>query len=151
MSSGYPRDPLHEIEDTLGGNQTEVAALGQLLGTFRIERELVLREVTHSKLPRVERLEQDGQPAQILRIGRGADVEVVGEALDAVCDDRQPSDHDVLDSGLVKVPQEGAGVERSVGHLPPDVFERPLYLEPQGDERGPLLDVLTDALASVDQ
>lgn len=81
-----------------------------------VERKLALVEVADAELLRVDALEQKRETFKVVG-GRGrADVEIVGEALDAVRDDGEPADNDEVDRGLVQTSQEIAGIERRARH-----------------------------------
>jgi hypothetical protein len=91
-----------EIEPAVPSCEDEVAALGELLGIERVERELGRIEVADSVQLAVQSPKHAGQAIKVCRLRRRDDVEVFRSADVPMRRNGQSADDDVVDLARVK-------------------------------------------------
>jgi len=73
-----PRDPLHDVQRPEIGLEAKVPAERQIVDIGRVRRELFRCEVPALGGVRVDLGERGGQPSQVVAVGAGNDVQILG-------------------------------------------------------------------------
>ncbi|HEY8303619.1 MAG TPA: hypothetical protein VIG42_03420 [Solirubrobacteraceae bacterium] len=108
-------DPLHDVESTQVGFQTEVPPLAEIFDRSGIEWELAIVEILAFGILGVQLSQSRSESAEILLTRVRDDIEILGRSDESMGVDGETTDDDVLYAALLQEAQQWDRVKRP-GH-----------------------------------